>query len=133
MKTKLRTVVLTLCLVVLMASMAVSVLGTELVFTKAFVDSNQYTLVTGGYKETRSKTAEIYITEIYKADGSDSTYSRVYVRATGNGSKILVYKGEHTDITLPSDYWEANRYVALYMMGRDPSLDCRVSGYWIIH
>ena len=34
MKTKLRTVVLTLCLVVLMASMAVSVLGTEVVFNR---------------------------------------------------------------------------------------------------
>lgn len=133
MKTKLRTVVLTLCLVVLMASMAVSVLGTEVTFTQAYVDSNQYSFITSGYKERDTKTIDVYISAIYKYDYSNSNYWRVYARATGSGTRTLVFKGEHNDVDLPEKSRKAGSYIALYLMGHDPSLDCRVTGYVNIH
>ena len=57
MKTKLRTVVLTLCLVVLMASMAVSVLGKEVTFSKKYVDSNTYSGIAAATMETTTTSA----------------------------------------------------------------------------
>lgn len=133
MKTKLRTVVLTLCLVVLMASMAVSVLGTEVTFSKKYVDSNTYTGIAAATKETTTSTACVYISAIYKADGSASTYSRLYAMATYVGESKVIRSGRSTDIPIPADYQGAGNYIVLYLMGYDPSLDCRVSGSWSVH
>ena len=133
MITKLRTVVLTLCLVVLMASMAVSVLGTEVVFTRKYVDSNTYSNVAAGFTETDSETATVYVSNIYKANGDPSDYTRVWAKAAYDGQARRVTINTYTTLTIPDSNRGSSRYLILYMMGNDPSLDCQVSGYWIIH
>ena len=133
MKTKLRTVVLTLCLVVLMASMAVSVLCAGAVFSNRFVYGGSFGYVASGTKELETSTAAVYISQIYKADGSSSDYWRLYAKATSGGTSTKITKGKSCDIEIPGMYQKAGSYVALYLKGHDSNLNCIVDGSWTVH
>ena len=107
--------------------------ATEVTFSKAYVDSNQYRSVTSAKKETTTTCADVKITDIYKADGSSSNYKKVYAKATYTGESVLVTKGSYYELTIPASYRSAGNTVYLYAMGHNPSLDCKISGYWLVH
>ncbi len=117
----------------LIAAMITIVSATEVSFTKRYVDSNEWTFVTTAKKQTTTTTASIYVTAIYKKDGSDSDYWRLYARASSTGSSKLITSGSWCDLTIPTAYRDAGKFVPLELMGHDPSLDCQVSGYWVVH
>lgn len=122
-----------LCLVALIASMATMVFATEAPFSSKRVDSNEWTYVTGGKKETTTSSADLKITALYKADGSASDYWRIYAKATSSGTKTYVEKGSYYTIPIPSSFQAAGSNVSLYLMGHSPSLDCKASGNWVVH
>lgn len=105
----------------------------EATFSKKFVDSNQFTYVAAATKATKSSTADVKITEMYKSDGSSSSYQYLYVRASSDGSQKRVKKGQYYEVNLPSSLQERGAWVSLYAKGNNPSLDCKVSGYWVVH
>ena len=133
MKKSIRLVFTCLCLVVLIASMATMVFATEVTFSSKLVDSNDWTYITSGKKETKTSTADLKITALYKDDGSASNYWRIYAKATSSGTKTYVEKGSYYALAIPSSYQAAGCYVSLYLMGHTPSLDCKASGSWVIH
>lgn len=102
-------------------------------FAKKAVDSNSYTYITGATKETTTTYAGVQISDIYKADGSSSSYNNVYVKACTTGYGLSATKGRYLDLTIPSGYRAAGSYVTLYAKGNVPWLDCKISGYWIVH
>lgn len=101
--------------------------------TMKFVDSNSYTYIGKATKDSNTNYGEVKILNIYKADGSSSGYQQVYARATTIGIVRLVTKGSWYNLTLPSSYRTAGSKVGLYCMGHDPSLDCKITGYWNVH
>lgn len=117
----------------LIAAMITIVSATEVSFAKRYVDSNEWRYVTTAKKETETTTASILITAIYKADGSPSNYWRLYAKATNGGPSRYIEKNVWYSISIPDTYQKAGKYVSLYLMGHDPSLDCQVSGYWVVH
>ncbi len=117
----------------MIAAMITIISATEVTFTKKYVDSNQFTYVTQAVKQTNSDTAAVKITNMYKEDGSDSNYWRFYVRPTLTGGQYLIQKDKWYDLRIPATMQNAGTTVQLYAMGHDPSLDCRVSGYWNVH
>lgn len=124
------SIVLTL---VLLISCTLVASATESVFTKRPVDSNSYSYITSAKKETTTTTATVRITNIYKADGSSSWYSTVWVKPTSTGTGVSVTKGAYCDVTIPSQFRTAGSWVNLYAQGNIPWLDCQISGYWIVH
>lgn len=77
MKKFLTTAAATLSTLMLMGSMA---WGVQMNFSSAYVDSNTYTPVVTGTKQTGTANTALYITNLYKADGSASSYKRVMQR-----------------------------------------------------
>lgn len=131
---KLRKSTFSIVLVVLLLLSCTFVASaTEVVFSNQYVDSNTFGVVTGAYKETTSTTATVQITNIYKADGSSSLYSCVRAKATSSGVWDYAYKGGTTILTIPSASRAKGSWVSLYAMGNNPSLDCIIAGYWIVH
>lgn len=130
MKKIIKTVVASALVAMLMGTM---VWGSQINFASAYVDSNTYSPVVTGTKQTFTTNTNLYITNIYKADGSASSYKRVYAKASALGSAVSVQVGSWYSLSLPSTYQTAGSRVILYMMGNDPALDCRTSGYWNIY
>lgn len=130
MKKFLTTAAATLSTLMLMGSMA---WGVQMNFSFVYVDSNTYTPVVTGTKQTGTANTALYITNLYKADGSASSYKRVYAKATSSGTPVSVQVGSWYSLSLPSASQAAGSKIILYLMGNDPALDCRASGYWDIY
>ena len=130
MKKFLTTAAATLSTLMLMGSM---VWGVQMNFSSAYVDSNTYTPVVTGTKQTGTANTALYITNLYKADGSASSYKRVYAKATSSGTPVSAQLGMWYSLSLPSASQAAGSKIILYLMGNDPALDCRASGYWDIY
>ena len=104
----------------------------EINFKKKVVDSNVWTYVCTGQKDTTTSTADLRVTNIYKADGSKSLYSKVKAKVY-QGSSVTVSKGVYTSLAIPSSRRAKGKYVPLYAMGNNPKLDCKISGSWVVH
>lgn len=130
MKKFLTTAAATLSTLMLMGSMA---WGVQMNFSSSYVDSNTYTPVVTGTKQTGTANTALYITNLYKADGSASSYKRVYAKATSSGTPVSAQLGMWYSLSLPSASQAAGSKIILYLMGNDPALDCRASGYWDIY
>lgn len=130
MKKLLKTAATTVAILMLMGTMA---MGAQITLSSVFVDSNTYTYVASGTKQTGTGNTLLYITNLYKADGSASPYRRVYAKATSLGTPVSAQLGSWYSLVLPSAYQAAGSKVSLYLMGNDPALDCRASGYWDIY
>ena len=130
MKKFLTTAAATLSTLMLMGSMA---WGVQMNFSSAYVDSNTYTPVVTGTKQTGTANTVLYITNLYNADGSASSYKRVYAKATSSGTPVSAQLGMWYSLSLPSASQAAGSKIILYLMGNDPALDCRASGYWDIY
>ena len=130
MKKFLTTAAATLSTLMLMGSLA---WGVQMNFSSVYVDSNTYTPVVTGTKQTGTANTALYITNLYKADGSASSYKRVYAKATSSGTPVSAQLGRWYSLSLPSASQAAGSKIILYLMGNDPALDCRASGYWDIY
>ena len=119
------------CLV--MVGTVVGTNAAETQFTAKFVDSNQYTYVCTAQQYTYSDYAAVEITQIFKADGSLSNYKKVYCKSMPVGTAVLVEKGTWSNIPIHSSVKGVGKSNDLYAMGNDPSLDCKISGYWNVH
>jgi len=108
--------------------------GAPVYFNKVDVDSNTYSYITSNTM-TQSKTyAEVKITTILDANGSSSDYKYVWVKATSNGVAKKVEVGDHwTQISIPSANQFAGMNLAMYAMGNNPKLDCKISGIWLVY
>lgn len=110
--------------------------GSITIFTRQYVDSNQWTYVCDSSSTDKSKYLQVKIAAIYKADGSDSNYKKVKIYcAAGNyvvGSETIgINDSKFYDV--PSDYNAAGTINKLFAMGNDPSLDCQISGFFTTH
>lgn len=120
----------------LMVSMSCVCYAAEYNFSgyKKSVDSNSWTYIGSATKDSTTTYGELKVTKMYDASGNlSSWYSQVYAKATSNGTSTLVTKGSWYTIPIPSSYQAAGKSVSLYCMGHDPSLDCKISGYWNVH
>lgn len=133
MRKSLKSKISGLLAVLIIVSSITVAYAAETTFTKRLVDSNSYSYITAATKETTSTTAAVNITDIYKADGSASSYTTVYVKATTTGTGSSVVKGSSYDIAIPSGYQAKGSYVSMYSQGNTPWLDCQISGYWNVH
>lgn len=103
-------------------------------FTKAFVDSNSYTYITQGTMTVAKTYAEVQITNIYDAKGNTSDYKYVKIKATANGEEKKVKVGNTwTKVSIPSNCQFAGMSLPMLAMGNDPSLDCKITGYWMVY
>lgn len=100
-------------------------------FTKVHVDSNSFNIAVGGTKAIGGDDeGKLYISNIYKSDGSASNYSAVYAKTTYSAPQTLVSKGVNTTLKIYPGMLEEGDYVPVYMKGRNSALDCKVSGTW---
>ena len=102
-------------------------------FVKVLVDSNSFSTIAVARKNQTTPTAYFYIGNIYKADGAESNYRRIKVRVTNEGETYTVEKGRSYNLPIPEDYQTAGMDVAVYGMGNNSALDCKVSGRWDVH
>ena len=101
---------------------------------KKFVDSNNWTYIGSATKDSTTSYGELKITQMYNTDDTiNYAFSQVYAKATSSGTSILVTKGSWQTVPIPSSYQSAGKSVALYCMGHNPSLDCKISGFWNVH
>lgn len=100
---------------------------------KKDVDSNSYSYIGSAKKDSTTDYAELKLTKIYKANGDDSSYSYVYAKANSNGTQTLIQKGSWVNVPIPAGAQAAGRTVNLYCKGHNPSLDCKISGFWNVH
>ena len=105
----------------------------ETQFTAKYVESDKYTYVCTAQQYSYSDYAAVKITQIYKADGSKSNYQQVYCKSMLIGEYKLVDKGCWEDLRIPDSVKGAGKSNDLYAMGHNPSLDCKISGYWNVH
>ena len=102
-------------------------------FEKVLVDSNSFTTIAIARKYQTTPTAYFYLGNIYRANGTDSNYKKIKVRVMDGDKIYTVEKGHFYNLDIPKDYQAAGWDVAVYGMGNDPALDCRVSGRWDVH
>ena len=102
-------------------------------FEKVLVDSNSFGTIAIARKYQTTPTAYFYLGNIYKANGTDSTYQKIKVRVMSEGKIYTVERGKSYNLDIPEAYQEAGWDVAVLGMGNDPALDCRVSGRWDVH
>ena len=129
----MKVVAISICTMLLCGTVA---FASEISFTKKAVPKNKYVLVTYTDKSTTSKTAAVLITNLYKEDGSASTYQKLKVQLGADGMEagaVTVTKGKTYDITLKSAYQAKGKYIHLFAMGNDPTLNCLASGYLNAH
>lgn len=107
--------------------------GPITIFTRQYVDSNQWTYVCDSSSTNKSKYLEVKIAAIYKADGSDSNYKKVKMYCAA-GSLVVgsetISIGDTKFYDVPSGYNAAGTINKLFAMGNDPSLDCQISGFF---
>lgn len=133
MKSNARKFMTALIVLAMILSMATVAFAAEFPFSKEYVDSNQWTYIDSENKDTTSEYASLYISDLLKADGSASGYSKIYAKATYSGTSTIATKGYTVSVAIPSKSQAAGSSVALYLMGHDPSLDCKASGTWDVN
>lgn len=105
--------------------------GPIAMFAKEYVDSNEWTYICYSIRSSKATDLEVKITNIYKADGSDSNYKKVKVYCSGGGYDFST-KTAPLNITVsydvPVNYGASGTTYKLYAMGNDPSLDCQITG-----
>lgn len=126
---------LSIFLVVLIMASAVVVANAAntAMFTKAFVDSNQYTYVTSATKVYNTTYADVTVSQIFKDDGSNSAYSYVWCTSSKYLEGRRVTKTVPMSLPVPEAAQTAGSTVILYAKGNNPSLDCRISGSWTVY
>lgn len=105
--------------------------GPITMFTKQYVDSNEWTYVCYAKDSYSCKEVSICIDNIYTASGTDSWYSSVKVRPCfGNDLYEITNLKKNKTIyyTIPTAYRAAGNYYRLFAMGNNPSLDCQITG-----
>lgn len=109
-------------------------MAAEATMTKRHVDSNTYDVIANARKDMQTNYGEVKITEIYTADGDISSYEAIYVKAcSADASRATATKGTWVLVPIQSAYQSPGVNVPLYGKGRNPALDCKVSGYWNVH
>lgn len=113
---------------------------TSATFKKAYVDSNEFKRVEGAdaSKADTSEYASVSITDIFDADGKECEYKAVYAKVRSNGYNATTsedgntyrtaYRNQTTSIKLKQEYRAKGTELHLWAMGRNPSLDCMISG-----
>jgi len=102
-------------------------------YTNKYVYGNAYSVVADGSFDNSSNYMTVTLTHIYKADGTESDYSKVksdVLDGSGNqistSTGVLLYLDEGTIISLKQQYSSGTR-MKLRMKGNDSSLDCIVN------
>lgn len=126
---------LSVFLVILIMAGAVMVANAanSVLFTKRPVDSNSYSYIESATKTTNANPVVVHITNIYKADGSNSAYSCVWTKATSSGVAQQAVRGDYQELGIPEAYRHAGANIALYAKGNNPLLDCQISGSWMVY
>lgn len=97
--------------------------------SKCALDSNEWGYVTSAAKAATGSQASVLVTDIYKADGSASNYSKIKVKVGKDGAacaETTATKGSTKTLTLSTSYQAKGTSLSLYGMGNDPALDCKV-------
>lgn len=108
--------------------------GTDVKFTKHFIDSNKYTTVATGSKVNAGKTLHVTVTHIYDDEGTEKdfwskTRWKVYDDAGGVFSdEHILEKGQYTGITLEEKVTSSDE-IKVKAKGNTSSLDAKISGY----
>lgn len=109
-------------------------------FELAKVDSNTFTRVEDAdvSKGGTSANASVYISDIRDARGRECDYQAVYVKVRSNGYNASIgengvayrtaYRNQTTQLRLKAEYRERGTVLHLWAEGRNPSLDCKISG-----
>lgn len=106
------------------------------IFYKAYVDSNTFSNIcySNTYYDTVKRTS-VKVVDIFKADGSASSYKKVKAKMivnTYNSDVQTVNKDTIYYFSVPSEYQTGWQYL-LKAMGNNPSLDCQITGTFSIH
>lgn len=133
MKNSSKTVVSFLLVAMLLMTMVTSVYAGTASFLKQDVDSNTWSLITVTANSSGSSTGTLLISNLYKADGSNSNYTTVFAKATSDGTYIGASKGRDYSLDIPATYRVRNTPVELYARGNWPWLDCQMSGHWTVN
>ena len=122
---------------VLVSTNAMASTKVSAAFSKVKVDSNEYTTIAKITKQIKYEYAYVTISDIYKADGSASNYQQIQAKVVYNDNgtwKICeekaVKKGEKADFHLLINAQRAGVTLRFRAMGNNPSLDCKVTGYF---
>ncbi|MBP5623577.1 MAG: hypothetical protein J6X36_01755 [Lachnospiraceae bacterium] len=100
-------------------------------FFNQYVDSNQYTYVCSSYGSGWVDHLQVYVGAIYKANGSESNYKKVYVMPSAGGNSLdsrLLKVGNTSYYSIPAAYQGNDVTSQLFAMGHNPSLDCQITG-----
>ena len=133
MKNSSKVVVSFLLVAMLLMTMVTSAYAGTSSFLKKYVDSNTWSYITATANSSGSSTGTILISNLYKADGSNSNYTTVFAKPTSEGTSIGASKGRDCNLDIPAAYRAKNTSVALYAMGNWPWLDCQMSGHWTVN
>lgn len=107
--------------------------GPTCILNKCFVDSNQWTFIASTYSSDKEDEAYIRITDIYKADGSDSNYKKIKYGVCYKSdmfSSGTIKKGTKYYFDIPSDCIGRGRKYVFLGMGNNPSKDCLITGFY---
>lgn len=135
--TKKRFLNISVATMLLFAS-AINVFAASNTFSSVKVDSNEWSYVSNAVKETTYGEIETRITAIYKANGDASNYKQIKGRFTSGGNccttsnSYSVKLKENLFCDLKDSYKKVGKAITFWGMGRDASLDCKVSGKFIV-
>lgn len=120
--------------IVCVLSVGIEVLAASKTFSKAFVDSNQWTSIVSARKDSTSGFCSVTVDDIYDADGNTCNYKKVKVvcynttNVAVNNSSYTATKGKMCIMGYKSGFNVVGRTMTLKAMGNNPSLDCKISG-----
>ncbi len=128
-KRKAKAVILLMALFILTSSVVVFAQS----YSNKYVYGDQFTVIVDGTTDNDSNFVTVTLTDIYKADGASSNYSRVRAKVydanndkISVGSDVVVEKQKTTTILLIYSYPSGTR-MKLLMKGNNSSLDCIVN------
>lgn len=133
MKNKSKMITSAIIALALACSMFATAFASDTTFTKKYVDSNTYTQITSLCKDRSTDYATVTVSNIYKANGSASTYTTVYAKATDYSTVKTVYKGTPCNLPIPTSYRGAGHWISLYAKNTNSSLDCMISGSYCVY
>ena len=100
-------------------------------FFNQYLERNQYTYVCSSYGSGWVDHLQVYVGAIYKANGSESNYKKVYVMPSAGGNSLdsrLLKVGNTSYYSIPAAYQGNDVTSQLFAMGHNPSLDCQITG-----
>lgn len=118
---------------ILACNLFITVFANDTTFLKKYIDSNTFTQVTSLRKDAYSGYATVTIDNIYKANGSASSYTTIYAKATDYSTVKTVYKGTPCNLPIPASYTAPGCWISLYAKNTNPSLDCMISGSYRVY